>query len=212
METLHRYVTAANWRLAFSILCAILIGLPLTGCLGIAFSPEIAAQQAVTGHNPDGTKVDPASVQVLQQLPMDQDRLVLISFQETTPNGPMSCLFLYQVTRSPVGGWFAGSGGGSCTGENPDPANMPISIGGSSSGGDQPNEPGYSTVSGQVFADEIQKVQVTWADGVQQQVEVVNHSYMTYRARESQWQVIEALNGDGDVVYSSQSETAPEKE
>lgn len=212
MEALHRYVTAANRRLAFSILRAILIVLPLTGCLGIAFSPEIAAQQAVTRHNPDGTKVDPASIQVLQQLPMDQDRLVLISFQETTPNGPMSCLFLYQVTRQPVGGWIAGSGGGSCTGENPDPENMPISFGASSFSGDQPNEPGYSIASGHVFADEIQKVRVTWADGVQQQVEVVNHSYMTCHARESQWQVIEALNEDGEVVYSSQSEIAPGKE
>ena len=73
-------------------------------------------------------------------------------------------------------------------------------------------DPGVSTVYGHVLVQEIRTVQVTWKDDMMQQVEVINASYMAARAGQVEWERIEGLNADQEVIYTSDIEFAPEKQ
>jgi len=184
----------------------------LAGCQGIAFSAEAAAQQQIFRTPLNDFQIDPTTYQVLQTNELGDTKLILASFQGTRLNsGRETCLFLYETFRM-MAGWVAGSGGGGCSNEIPDPETRPVSIGVNRSSGRDQNDPGHSTVSGLIFQDDIDSVQVTWSDGQQQEASISNHSFLAARAGNLDFAKIEVLDTQGNIVFTEESRTpAPGK-
>ncbi len=173
----------------------------------LTFSPERAAVQEVLS-NTDG-QVDPSSVQVLQKLEMDESVLVLVSYHKNNPEHRQisECLMLYETLKRGAG-WQTGSGGGGCG----PVADHPEVIG-ASSGQNRNDEQAFSHADGLVYKEEVRSIRVTWEDGEEQTVDVVNGSYLTFRDGLHTVEQIDALDADGNVIYTHESpEPAPGKE
>ena len=93
-------------------LFSLIAALVLSGCglmTGASVSPEAAAQRAVLNNPNPNMRVDPNSVQVRQRYQLDGKTLVMLSFQgNDIESGAMSCMFVYEVNRMPLGGWNIG--------------------------------------------------------------------------------------------------------
>jgi hypothetical protein len=193
---------------AVTLVLALLMG----GCtLGeISYSPQAAAIRGLTdGNNPMGL-IDQSSLLVRQSAAMGSKVFVMVSFSEKVENRLDKCLFVQETERSGVGAWILRGGGGGCSGtEEPPPA--PFEVGTGMSGGSGPNDPGYCWAYGLVNQADIIKVRVTWNDGQQQEVAVINSSYLAIRAGEFGLQNIEGLNTSGEVVYRFEQQAAPGK-
>lgn len=182
----------------------------LASCLPLAFSPEAVALQQVSETNRRDFATDTSSIRILQKQALGDSQFVLVSYQGTdTRVGKEFCLSLYQVKKMALG-WVPSTGGGGCSTAAPDPEQIPISIGGS--GGSDGQGDGFSAVSGEVYRDDIRSVHVTWSDGVLQQADVINNSYLAIRAGSNiNMQKVEALDAKSQVVYSNEPEIAPGK-
>ncbi len=198
------------------IIVAIL--LVLTGCVppDSAFSPENAAANFATQSMGFNATIVSESVQVRQKIEWtDQITMVMVSFDRLIEGRLESCLMTYETRRGPLGFWTAGGGGGGCSSQvgqaGLDPGQA-LDMGGGQNGGNTPADPGFSYVNGLVYQDDIQLVRVTWNDGQQQTVEVINKSYLALRAGQFGWQAVEGLNAAGEVVFGQTMETAPGKQ
>lgn len=190
---------------AQTLIIGILLAGLLTGCQGIAFSPESAVQQEVLHRNSmHEFQIDPTTYQQHQTIELDDISIVLVSFQGNRLNsGRESCLFLYETFRS-LGGWVAGSGGGGCSNEKPDPENRPISVGMNRSGGRDRNDPGTSVISGQIYHEDITAVKITWADGQAQDASVANQTFLAARKGNFDFQKIEAADSQGLILFTEE--------
>jgi hypothetical protein len=185
-----------------------------------AATPEAAALQTVINSPAvmPNFQVDVASASVRQSIQFMDHFLVMVGFQgvqlgnDAMP-GQQRCLFTYQVLRTRLGGWATGSGGGSCTvAVNPNSGPEPMSIGASNYGGNNPADPGYSTVDGEVNQQDIINVIVTWEDNQVQNASVINGTFIAPRQGQHQMKQVDGLNEAGQVVYSSQPHIAPGKQ
>ncbi len=205
-------------KLISSTLSIMLIPLFLAGCIHgpiLALTPEQAAIQAVIDQAGRRAVVDRGSVQVRQSLKLDRNTFVVVSFSQMESDRKDKCLFVYQIIQNSLGTWQPGSGGGGCSGTTigqPEPPGQPIEVGGGQSGSRGPGDPGYSHTAGMVNLNDITKVRVTWNDGSQQEVNVINSSYIAVRAGDIRFQKVEGLNSDGEVVYSNELPVAPGKQ
>lgn len=197
------------------IAIALVLGLLMGGCtLGQAsYSPQAAALRGLSdGNNPMGL-VDQSSLLVRQSVAIGSKVFVMVSFSERVENRLDKCLFVQEIERSGVGAWIVRSGGGGCSGnaggENPPP--VPVEVGTGTSGSSGPNDPVYCWAYGLVNQTDITKIRVTWNDGQQQEVAVINSSYLAIRAGDFRLQNIEGLNTSGEVVYTSEQQAAPGK-
>jgi hypothetical protein len=197
---------------AVILITGLLTILLFSGCIPIAFSPEAAAtREALRQKFPDAV-IDPGSLQLLQKLEMNGSNLVLISFEQNrAKSGRESCLFLYNVQKTRLGGFMPASSGGSCSNGILDPAVSPMTSGGNSSSGNGNNDPGYSAANGQVLRDDIEIVQVTWSDDTTQQVDVINKSYIAARTGLFEMKKVEGLSADKRVLYSNEFHVDPNK-
>ncbi len=171
----------------------------------MGFTPEQTALRAVTEQQGSRAVVDESTVQVRQSLQLDRNTFVVVSFSQMQSEGKGKCLFVYHVARNSIGAWQPRSGGGGCTvamSGQPEQPDQPVEIGGGQTGSTGPGDPGYSHVAGMVNQKDITKVRVTWNDGGQQEVNVINSSYITVRAGSLNFQKVEGLNADGEVVFS----------
>lgn len=200
-------------KLVFTLLGVIMTAL-LGGCgMELAFTPEAAVAGTVSRSQamPDFT-TDPNSVQILQKQPLGKKYMVLVAFKGVRVNsGPENCLFSYEVVKSPVGGWTAGSGGGGCSGAPVDMEAQPIGITGGSGSG-EPGDPGYSQVYGEVFNPKVKTIQVSWSDGTVEKVLPVNSTYFTNRVGQLQWNKVEALDEQGNIIYTFETNPTPGKQ
>lgn len=141
-------------------------------------------------------QVNPATAQVLQSQAWGKLVIVLVTYQAVRNGGQITeCLTLYETHRSPLG-WVVGSGGGGCgpvggSGE-------PIDIGAGQHSGSE--RPALSHVKGLVYDERVKTIEVVWADGERQRVEVVNSSYLVVREGSQNHAEIRALNEDDEVV------------
>ena len=197
---------------ALILIIGLLMILTFPGCIPIAFSPEAAAtREALRQKFPDSV-IDPGSLQLLQKLEMNDSNFILISFEQNrAKSGRESCLFLYNVQKTRLGGFMPASSGGGCSNERLDPAVSPMTSGANSSSGNGNSDPGYSAANGQVFRDDIEIVQVTWSDDTTQQVDVINKSYIAARTGLFEMKKVEGLSADKKVLYSSEFHVDPNK-
>lgn len=179
-----------------------LLLLTLTGCQALmSLTPEQVAIQAVMEQNRPDVQVDQQTIQVLQSQAWGEGRLVLVAYQQVERNRPRTqCLQMNEIDR-PRGRWAAGNSSAGCTpiGGSPDPLDVGS---GTSSGSDRP---GLSYVSGNVNDPAIVAVEVVWADGEVQQVDVINSSYLAAREGVLSPVEVRGLDTDGNVIYSSQT-------
>jgi hypothetical protein len=202
------------------IICLILAALLLTACQSggdVAVSAEKAAIDASIRLWQTNAVIDSNSFQIRQKQKIEGVTFVMLSFDRFTEGRDEQCLGLFQAEfRLLAGGWFAGNGGGSCygvaAGEEIPEGLPPVDIGAGTSSSSRPTDPGFSEVNGLVHQDDIRKIRVTWNDGMTQEVDVINDSYLSVRTGSFQHQKIEALDADGNVVYDSVSEVAPGKQ
>lgn len=188
----------------------------LSGCgvnLQLSFSPDAAITQQILNSPMPNMQVKADSIRILQKQPVGNTTLVLVSFQGFQPDtGESKCLFTYEVFRQGIGTWTMGGGGGSCqSAQNPDDQS-PISVGGGSGSGGRHGSPGYSTVSGEVFQEDIRSVIVTWQDDTTQTAEVINNSFLIGRTGQMAYKKVEALNEKKEIVFTSEIQVAPEKQ
>ncbi len=73
------------------------------------------------------------------------------------------------------------------------------------------NEPGLTTTYGLIHQEDITKVRVTWKDDQVEEADVIDQTFLIYRAGQVQYKTVEGLNAAGDVVYSFSPEVAPGK-
>jgi hypothetical protein len=194
-------------RLLGSYLALVLALLFLSGC-SLTFSPEQAAIRTVL-ESQIRPQPDPATVRVLQSQPWGDSVVVLLTYQAVDQGGGVvECLSMYEIQRNTLG-WMGGSGGGGCSPAGGD--GQVIGIGAGQHRGSQGI--GLSHVTGFVYDEDISTVDVLWDDGEREQVEVVNGSYLALRSRAHTWAELQALNADGQVVYTHQNgPPAPGKE
>lgn len=212
-----------------AILAAAMLGLavlPFSACgpVGVTFSAEQAAINAVLRSPGSNMQPDPTSTQVLQSSVMGERTFVMIYFEGVNQDlgpGKSKCLFLYEVQKSRFGTWQPKGGGGGC--ENvaavaPEGQNVsapaapnPISISSGQSSTDGPLDSGSSTIYGQVFDETVKSVKATWSDGTISDAQVINGSYLIIRGGQFNMDKVEALNASGEVVYPYQPEIAPGK-
>jgi hypothetical protein len=125
----------------------------------------------------------------------------------------MACLFLYEVQKSPVGGWMAAGGGGGCASDRPQ--DQAIEIGSNISSGDgTARRPGFTAVYGEVFDPEVVTVKVTWDDDLEQQADVIQSSYLIVRPAhgKARYETVTALDADGNEIFTHlQPQPAPGK-
>ncbi len=207
-----------NHRRISLILSIPLITLFLAGCISgpnMAFTPEQVAIRGVIDQHGSGAVVDQSSVQIRQSLPMDRNTFVVVSFTQMEGDRKDKCLFVYHLIRNIIGAWQPRSGGGGCSGTfigGPEQPGQSVEIGGGQSGSTGPGDPGYSHTAGLVNQKDITKVRVTWNDGSQQEVDVINSSYIAVRTGSLINQKVEGLNADGEVVFKNERQVAPGKE
>lgn len=196
-----------------SLITLLVIAVLVSGCGGMVFSPaEAAIRHTMDTPLPEFT-VNPNSIQVLQQVELGNVVIVLVKFSGTRAStGQEECLFTHGVERTWMGTYQGGGGGGGCSSQPPDPETQPISIMSGKSSGRDIGDPGYSEVSGEVFRDDVTSVIVTWSDGKVEQVDVINGTYLTAREGQFDRSKIEAINADGEVVYTDEMRIAPGKQ
>lgn len=209
----NRQSTNKQRLLIFLMMLPLLLA---AGCAGMAFSPEEAAMRSLTDRHSSRMTVDPASIQVLQKVQLDDDTvLVMAIFQEMNSSlGLMFCESVSEMRKTRLQMWVSGSGGSVCSTQAPDVREQPVTINGNNSGGgfSQPDDPGYSSVYGLVLQDEIKTILVHWNDEVTTEAEVINDSYLAVRSGGGfQEKLVEGLNADGEVVYTQPRDVAPEK-
>jgi hypothetical protein len=183
-----------------------------------AFSAEQAAVTAATGITTgQGAVVNASSVQVLQSQALAGRAFVLVGFEQVKEGRKEQCLFMYETVRARFGLWVPESGGGGCS--PPVEVNGEAQLdkpaleigGGTSSSGSGPLLESFSHVNGLVYQEDIAEVRVTWEDGQQQSVPVVNGSYLIVRTGEVGFGNVEGLDAEGEVVFGRDLETAPGK-
>lgn len=185
----------------------------LASCLPLALSPEaVAVREANNSPMGRDFTTDPNSIRVLQKQTLGEFTYILVTFQGFDARiGKENCQFLHRVKKMALG-WGSTSGGGGCSSGEPDVENIPLSISGNSGGGDLRGDAGYSAVSGEVYRDDIRFVHITWDDGMLQQADVINNSYLALRAGRFNMQKLEALDANIQVVFTNEPETAPGKQ
>ena len=62
-----------------------------------------------------------------------------------------------------------------------------------------------SAVYGQVFDERVTALEVAWADGENQRVEVVDGSYLALRDGSQEMVEVLGLNADGEVIHTFES-------
>jgi hypothetical protein len=192
----------------FGFYLVALVALLFLGGCSLTFSPEQAAIQTVL-ESQIRPQPNPSTVRVLQSQPWEDGVVVLLTYQAVDQSGGVfECLSMYQTQRS-ILGWMGGSGGGGCGPAGGD--DQPLGIGAGQQRGSQGI--GLSHVRGLVYNEDISMVDVVWDDGESQRVEVVNNSYLALRAGAHTWAELQALNANGEVVYTRQNgPPAPGKE
>jgi len=191
----------------------------LTGCIvppGSAFTPENAAANFAAQTMSVNATVLSDTLQVRQKIERTPKTVVvMVSFDRLIDGRRETCLMTQETRRGPLGLWSAGSGGAGCAGQ---PAGQdqfvplqPLDVGGGQNGGPNPADPGFSYVNGLVYQDDITLVRVTWEDGQQQIVEVINQSYIALRAGQFSWQSVEGLNDAEEVIFSTVTGFDPAK-
>lgn len=196
-----------------ALLSLLLLSSLLTACSAFSFSPETAALSAVKeSYDHQDALLDANSLMVLQSHRADDYAVVLLSYKSThAGSGINDCMSMYHVEKSRLGGWFAGSGGGSCSSGRTAEDIPPVDVGGNRMGSSGPDDPGFSAVYGAVNQEDIASVQILWNDDQQQEVPVVNASYLAFRDGEFDYQTVKALDSDGQVVYEYSPQIAPGK-
>jgi len=187
----------------------------LAGCgqSAMAFSPQQAAIRAVTLQHGPNIVVDQNTIQIRQTVQMDKVTFVALSYRQTDDGKKSDCTMVYGIEQKALAAWAPIGGGGGCTfteGDQAPPAE-PVEFGSGTNGGSNPADPGFSYAYGLVNQDSVVKVRVIWADGQQQEVSVVNSSYLAVRAGEVHAEKVEGLNVNGDLVYGNDPAPAPGK-
>ena len=192
---------------ASTFLCAALI---LSACQALfSFSPDRAAVQEIVLNSPSMNEIHRDTIRVLQMQEFDPGIMVLATYLATAEEDQMSeCLALFQTEKT-TEGWDAHSQGAACWPAalvDTDPIQViygQTNIDGQSS----------SNISGLVYKPEINTIEIVWEDGENQKVEVIKGSYLALRLGQQEFQVINALNESGELVYSYEKPTpAPGKE
>lgn len=185
----------------------------LSGCGPVTFTPEAAAVQAVTGSHVANFNVDPQSIVVTQSATVGETVIVQVKFSGVRPqSGREDCLGIFEVVKSRFGSWTAQGSGIGCAAGRPPVDEMPFSVGVTTFGGRQPNEPGYTIASGEVFDERVTTVRLTWADGTALDAPVANQTFMGIRMGEIPALNFDAVDQDGNIISSSSIGTAPGKQ
>lgn len=184
-----------------ALLCVVLFalgGLALGGCV---FTPEQAVLREIlqAGGSWADTQTQPDTLSVLQRQQQGEEVIYLVTYQAIRSSGELSeCLALYQVQRRGFQ-WqitAAGAGCGPAGGDG-----KPISVGSGRHGG-VGSRPGLSHASGLIYDQAVKAVDVVWDDGEAQAAEVANDSYLVLRSGLYEVAAVQALNGEGETVYT----------
>lgn len=190
------------------ILSSLLVVL-LAGCApNTSFSPQQAVIQHVINMEPPGSVVDSTSVKVHQTIQINGMTMVVLSFNRVMDNRKEQCLYVMEASRSSLGMWRSGSGGGGC-GEPVHPEDVDqlpplMMIGAGMSGGD-PMDPGLSHANGFVTWDTVEKVIIIWSDNTIQEATVENGTYFAARVGQFNMLNLQAIDEKGEVIFDQQA-------
>lgn len=153
--------------------------------------------------------IDPSTVQVLHTEPWGDDVIGLVAFQAVRDTGRrQDCLFVYQATHKGMQ-WLAGRGGGGCGPAGG--AGDPIRVG---TGRHSSRTDGaWSHVSGTVYDPSVSAAHVTWEDGQEQQMSLVQGHFVVVRAGTHDVERVDALDADGATILTHERDPiAPGKQ
>lgn len=148
--------------------------------------------------------VDWNTVEIVQQREIEEGVVfALLSFQKHKENGQQQRCQYYYGAKQAGDRWSVQGSGGGCLPAGQLPVDgSPISTGYGGGWSRDPSGLTFSLVSGVVYDDSIKQVLITWDDGVQQPANIENHSYMAVRLEVRQMSKIEAMDRDGNTLYS----------
>jgi hypothetical protein len=203
-------------KLEFYSLLLILI---LTSCSprdGIVFSPEQAAVDAAVRIMQGQGVIKQETITVRQSQKINRTMFVMVSYDRLVEGRVETCLMVQQVRQSLIGDWSPRGGGGGCTGRMigmaADEPRTGMEVSGGTSSGFDPGDPSYSHVNGLVYQEDIASIRVKWDDGKVMEAPVINGSYLIVRTGSAQYDQVEGLNIDQEVVFGSEIWIDPAKQ
>jgi hypothetical protein len=168
-----------------------------------AFSPERAATDAVKRMAINSTKAL-STLRVLQAAPWREGQVLLVYYEDEmwppSPEVPPTALHQLYLFHMVPGGmaWEVASSSGMGWGEGAlAPSVFSVGLGVIGQRGLE-----LSAVYGQVFDERVTALEVAWADGEKQRVEVVGGSYLALRDGSQGMVEVLGLNADGEVVHT----------
>jgi len=166
-----------------------------------AFLPESAVTQDLIQNQNAVTE----TIRIHQIQSWRDHSVVLASFMSKQENKQWGCEAVYDLIRGSAGWQMSGSGIGCSTPPNMDPVTY-----GSGTQGVAAEE--FSYAYGLVTLNEAQWIVITWGDGVDQKVSLVNGSYLALRNGNIQnIDTIQVLNATEEVIHEIGNSTAHQK-
>ncbi len=168
----------------------------------IVLTPEEAAVRHVREMETAYFTLASNSVEAVQTVALNDLVLVLVQYSGTRPGGGVDlCETVLETRKTQLNSWKAINGAGLC--HEVSPGNSIPVTSGSSQGDATSQDPGYTTVYGQVRDPQITRVVVTWDDGHSQSVEVQESTYFAVREGRFSIKQIEADNDQLEIVYTT---------
>lgn len=165
--------------------------------------PEEAAIRHVREMASPDMAIDMNTVNALQAVKMNDLTLVLVQYSGSRMNGNLElCEIVVETERTLVDQWVSRSSAGLCHEMYDADNSVPMTII-SNYGNSTLLHHGYSTACGYIRDTQITQVLITWEDGLVQQAGVESSTYMAAREGDYSLSRIDALNGQDEVVYTS---------
>lgn len=166
-------------------------------------TPEEIAVRHAKEMTVAGFHIDPNTVEAIQQIDINDLVLVLVQYSGYQIDGDAElCEMVLEVKYQLLNQWEANGGAGLCHKINDPLTNVPISIV-SSYGTTTLLDRGYSTAFGYLRNEEINKVVVTWEDGLKQTASIVERTYLAAREGGFHVDMIETYNYFGEIIFES---------
>ena len=166
----------------------------LTACLpgGTTFSPERAVTQELIQNHSAVLE----TIHIHQNQLWHGNKIFLVSFTSIEQNQKYGCEGVFELVPATISWRMSSSGIGCSSPPNTDPITY-----GSGTQGMAPD--GYSYSYGLITLSEAKWVLVTWDDGVDQRIPVINGSYLALRENIIQTMpIIQVFNEDEEVINS----------
>lgn len=166
-------------------------------------SPEDTAVRYVKEISEASFQIDPDTVEAIQNAEVNGAFLVLVQYSGSSiEDGAKLCEMVVEVRKVRKSHWMVKSGAGLCHEVQDSSQKIPITVV-SNYGVSGPLLSSYSTVFGYIRNDEIEKILITWEDGLVQSANLAGRTYLATREGDFYIAKIDAFNKFGEIIYTS---------